>query len=42
MIDMFTVNWNAGATPFTWVRTADEILAKAVRKRPATSESRHQ
>ncbi len=24
-----------------WVRTADEILAKAVRKRPATSESGH-
>ena len=24
--------------PFTWVKTADEILAKAVRKRPAISE----
>ena len=42
MIDTFTANWNAGASPFAWVRTADEILAKAVRKRPATSESRHQ
>ncbi len=40
-IDLFTVNWNAGATPFAWVKTADEILAKAVRKRPVTSESRH-
>ncbi len=40
-IDLFTDNWNAGATPFAWVKTADEILAKAVRKRPATSESRH-
>jgi transposase len=41
MIDTFTAHWNAGASPFTWVRTADEILAKAVRKRPATFESRH-
>ncbi len=40
-IDLFTDNWNAGATPFAWVKTADEILAKAVRKRPVTSESRH-
>jgi len=32
MIDEFTRNWNAGATPFRWVKTADEILAKAVRK----------
>ena len=40
-IDLFTGNWNAGATPFAWVKTADEILAKAVRKRPVTSESRH-
>jgi len=41
MIDTFTANWNAGATPFTWIKTADEILAKAVRKRPATNEPRH-
>lgn len=40
-IDTFTANWNDGGTPFTWVTTADEILAKAVRKRPVTSESRH-
>jgi transposase len=40
-IDAFTANWNDGSSPFTWVKTADEILAKAVRKRPATSESRH-
>ncbi len=40
-IDLFTANWNAGATPFKWVRTSDEILAKAVRKRPAISESGH-
>jgi hypothetical protein len=37
-IATFIANWNAGATPFTWVKTADEILAKAVRKRPATNE----
>ena len=41
MIATFTEQWNAGASPFAWVKTADEILAKAVRKRPATSESRH-
>ena len=40
-IDTFTLSWNAGSTPFVWVKTADEILAKAVRKRPATSESGH-
>ena len=41
MIGRFTEQWNAGATPFTWVKTADEILAKAVRKPSANSESRH-
>ena len=38
MIDAFTRQWNAGSGPFAWVRTADEILAKAVRKPRATSE----
>jgi transposase len=41
MIDAFTAAWNEGATPFVWVKTADEILAKAVRKPRATSESAH-
>jgi transposase len=40
-IDAFTVSWNAGASPFVWVKSADEILAKAVRKRSAIRESRH-
>ncbi len=40
-IEAFTRAWNEGSSPFTWVKTADEILAKAVRKRPAISESRH-
>src|SRR5664280_213131 len=40
-IATFIANWNAGATPFIWVKTADEILAKAVRKRPATNEPGH-
>jgi transposase len=40
-IELFAATWNAGASPFAWVKTADEILAKAVRKRPAISESRH-
>ena len=38
MIDAFTRQWNEGSGPFAWVRTADEILAKAVRKPRATSE----
>lgn len=41
MIEAFTRQWNAGSSPFTWVKTADEILAKAVRKPRATSESGH-
>ncbi len=41
MIDTFTRQWNEGSSPFSWVRTADEILAKAVRKDRAISESRH-
>jgi hypothetical protein len=40
-IELFTANWTIGATPFVWVKTADEILAKAVRKRPANFDSRH-
>jgi transposase len=40
-IDAFTSSWNAGATPFAWVKTADEILAKAVRKPRAINESGH-
>ena len=40
-IEAFTAAWNAGASPFVWVRTDDEILAKAVRKPRATSESGH-
>ena len=40
-IDAFTASWNEGASPFVWVKSADEILAKAVRKRPAISESGH-
>ena len=39
MIDAFTVSWNEGSTPFRWVKTADQILAKAVRKPRAISES---
>lgn len=41
MIDAFTRAWNEGSGPFAWVRTADEILAKAVRKDLAISESGH-
>ena len=41
MIDAFTRSWNEGASPFVWVKTADAILAKAVPKPPANSESGH-
>jgi hypothetical protein len=29
MIAAFTAQWNEGSTPFAWVKTADQILAKA-------------
>jgi transposase len=41
MIEVFTRQWNEGSSPFTWVKTADQILAKAVRKPTAISESGH-
>lgn len=31
-IDEFTRAWNNHATPFTWIKTADQILAKAIKK----------
>jgi transposase len=40
-IERFTREWNASAGPFTWVKAADEILAKAVRKTQADSGARH-
>lgn len=41
MIEAFTASWNAGSSPFVWTKTADEILAKAVRKGRAISDSGH-
>jgi hypothetical protein len=41
MIAAFTAQWNEGSTPFRWVKTADQILAEAVRKPSAISESGH-
>jgi len=40
-IERFTREWNAGASPFTWVKTADQILAKAVRKTQADPGAGH-
>ena len=40
-IERFTREWNAGASPFMWVKSADEILAKAVRKTQDDSGARH-
>ena len=39
MIDAFTRSWNEGSSPSTWVKWADEILAKAVCRPRATGES---
>ena len=41
MITAFTAQWNEGSTPFAWVKTADQILAKAVRKPRAMGELGH-
>ena len=41
MIAAFTLTWHDGSSPFVWVKSADEILAKAVRKPRTTSESGH-
>jgi hypothetical protein len=30
MIDVLSGQWHAGSSPFAWVRTVDQILAKAV------------
>ena len=40
-INAFTASWNEGSTSFHWVKTADQILAKAVRKPSAIGESGH-
>jgi hypothetical protein len=40
-IDAFTSEWNDRAAPFAWVKTADEILAKAVRKTKDHSDASH-
>jgi transposase len=40
-IERFTRAWNNGASPFAWVKTHDEILAKAVRKPQAISGAGH-
>lgn len=37
----FMNQWNEGATPFTWVKGAYEILAKTVRKTKSKKDSRH-
>jgi DNA-binding CsgD family transcriptional regulator len=38
-IERFIDGWNERCEPFIWTKTADEIIAKAVR--PTTSNSRH-
>lgn len=40
-IDRAIRDWDERASPFVWVKTADEILAKAVRKTQETSGTRH-
>jgi transposase/DNA-binding CsgD family transcriptional regulator len=38
-IERFIDGWNERCEPFTWTKTADDIIAKAVR--PTTSSTRH-
>ncbi|MCC6496521.1 MAG: IS630 family transposase, partial [Propionibacteriaceae bacterium] len=38
-IRKFIVGWNDRCHPFTWTKTADEILPHAIRKRD--SDARH-
>jgi transposase len=40
-IDAFTSEWNDRAAPFAWVKTADEILAKATRRVKDHSDAPH-
>ena len=40
-IERFIRHWNDGATPFVWVKTADEILAKALPKHQDDSGAPH-
>ena len=40
-IDTFTSDWNDHASPFVWVKTADQILAKAIRKTKDHSGAPH-
>jgi len=37
MIEAFIRSWNAGARLFMWVKTADQILAKAIHRPAATN-----
>jgi transposase len=39
-IERFVAGWNDRAQPFVWTKTADEVLAKAV-KRETTSGTEH-
>src|SRR5207302_8095773 len=36
-IDTYIDGWNERAHPFTWTKTADELLARSQHKRPTTS-----
>jgi transposase len=40
-IDTYIAGWNERAHPFTWTKTADELLDRSQRKRPTTSFTRH-
>jgi hypothetical protein len=39
MIAVFAAHWNEGSALFAWVKTADQILAKAVRRPRVISDS---
>jgi transposase len=39
-IERYVANWNERACPFVWTKTADDVLAKAMKKQ-TTSETEH-
>ena len=40
-IERYVRDWDSHARPFVWVKTAEQILAKAVRKPQADSGAGH-
>ena len=41
VIDDFTSQWNDHVEPFVWVKTADDVFAKAIHKTKENHDARH-